>query len=125
MIAAARHAAVGGAFLGASGVALGAFGAHALRARIPADLLEVFRTGVLYQLVHAVALLGIAGFADKLRRPTLTVALFVGGVVVFSGSLYTLAISGVRTWGAVTPVGGVSLIAGWLVLLFSVGRRVG
>jgi uncharacterized membrane protein YgdD (TMEM256/DUF423 family) len=114
-----------GAFLGASGVALGAFGAHALRARIPADLLEVFRTGVLYQLVHAVALLGIAGFADKLHRPTLTVALFVGGVVVFSGSLYTLAMSGVRTWGAITPVGGVSLIAGWLVLLFSVGRRGG
>jgi uncharacterized membrane protein YgdD (TMEM256/DUF423 family) len=107
-----------GALLGASGVALGAFGAHALRARISSEMLEIYRTGVLYQLVHAVALLGVAGFAHRLRHPLLTLALFVGGVIIFSGSLYALATTGARTWGAVTPVGGIALIAGWVSLLF-------
>lgn len=106
-----------GAFLGASGMALGAFGAHALRARISTEMLDVYRTGVLYHLVHAVALIAVAGFVDRLRRPTLTIALFGGGVFIFSGSLYVLAITGVRTWGAVTPIGGVALIAGWLSVL--------
>lgn len=125
MTGSARRAAAAGALLGASGVALGAFGAHALRARISAEMLEVYRTGVLYHLIHAVALLGVAGFADRLRRPTLTVALFAGGVLVFSGSLYALAVSGARTWGAVTPFGGVALIAGWLSLASGLGKRTG
>jgi uncharacterized membrane protein YgdD (TMEM256/DUF423 family) len=103
--------------LGACGMALGAFGAHALRARISAEMLEIYRTGVLYHLFHAVALLGVAAVVPYLRFPRLTTGLFVGGVLVFSGSLYVLAISGVRIWGAVTPLGGIALIAGWLSLL--------
>jgi len=124
MTRAAGRAATVGALLGASGVVLGAFGAHALRARLSPDHLEVYRTGVLYHLIHAVALVAVAGVADRLRRPTLTIALFGGGVLIFSGSLYALAITGVRTWGAVTPIGGVALIAGWLSMLFRSASRI-
>jgi uncharacterized membrane protein YgdD (TMEM256/DUF423 family) len=108
-----------GALLGGLGVVLGAFGAHALRARISPELLEVYRTGVLYQLFHALALLALAGLCDRLRRPRLIAILFGTGVLIFSGSLYTLAITGIRGWGAVTPFGGACLIAGWGVLLCS------
>ncbi|MEO5768937.1 MAG: DUF423 domain-containing protein [Polyangia bacterium] len=108
-----------GALLGGLGVVLGAFGAHALRARISPELLEVYRTGVFYQLVHALALLSLAGLCDRLRRPRLIVTLFGAGVLIFSGSLYALAITGTRAWGAVTPFGGACLIAGWGVVLCS------
>jgi uncharacterized membrane protein YgdD (TMEM256/DUF423 family) len=113
--------AVAGA-LGFSGVALGAFGAHALKARLSPDLLEVYKTGVFYQLVHAVALLAVNGLWARLRAPRVTAALFVAGVVIFSGSLYALAISGVRVWGAVTPFGGLAFLAGWATLLLSPRR---
>ncbi len=113
-----RIAALAGV-LGASGMALGAFGAHALRTRISPEMLEIYRTGVLYHLLHAVALLALAGFANHMRRPRLTLALFGGGVLIFSGSLYVLAMTGVRIWGAVTPFGGLALIAGWLSILLS------
>jgi uncharacterized membrane protein YgdD (TMEM256/DUF423 family) len=109
--------------LGVTGVVLGAFGAHALRARISAEMLEVYRTAVLYHLLHAVALLGVAGLGSGLRRPMLTLALFGCGVLIFSGSLYALAITGVRAWGAVTPLGGVALIAGWLSVVFGMPAR--
>lgn len=108
--------AVAGA-LGFTGVALGAFGAHALKARLSVEMLEIYKTGVFYQLVHAVALLAVAGVWQRLRAPRLTAALFVIGVVIFSGSLYVLASSGVRLWGAVTPLGGLCFLAGWLTLL--------
>ncbi|HEY8925287.1 MAG TPA: DUF423 domain-containing protein [Polyangia bacterium] len=108
---------------GLTGVALGAFGAHALKARLGPELLEVFRTGVFYQLVHAVALLGIAGIRDRLRAPRLTTWLFSVGIVIFSGSLYALATTGVRLWGAVTPLGGVAFLAGWASLLWPRPRR--
>jgi uncharacterized membrane protein YgdD (TMEM256/DUF423 family) len=113
--------AVAGA-LGFSGVALGAFGAHALKARLSPDLLEVYKTGVFYHLVHAVALLAVNGLWARLRAPRATAALFVAGVVIFSGSLYALAISGVRVWGAVTPLGGLAFLAGWLTLLLPASR---
>ena len=106
--------------LGATGMALGAFGAHALRARISHEMLEIYRTGTLYHLFHAVALLGVAALSPRLRRPWLTAGLFGAGVAIFSGSLYLLAVTGVRTWGAVTPFGGVALIAGWLSMLLGV-----
>ncbi len=103
--------------LGFPGVGLGAFGAHALKARLGPELLEFYKTGVFYQLVHAVALLAVAGVWSRLRAPRVTATLFVVGVVIFSGSLYALAISGVRLWGAVTPFGGLAFLAGWLTLL--------
>ncbi len=100
--------------LGALGVALGAFGAHGL-AGVVADphLLDVWDTAAKYHLLHAVALLGVAAHPSP---PRLAGWLFVVGVVVFSGSLYTMVLTG-HTWlGAITPVGGLCLIAGWVTL---------
>lgn len=95
-------------------VAIGAFGAHALRGRIADDMLEVFKTGQAYHLAIAIAALVLTGFARKaLLRAT--VALLIG-TVLFSGSLYTLALSGHRIWGAVTPIGGVVWIVTWLAV---------
>ena len=106
-----------GAVAGATAVALGAFGAHALRQRLDPGMLEIYRTGVLYQVLHALALLAVAALGRRLGRPRLTTSLFAAGIVIFSGSLYILAISGVRVWGAVTPFGGVALILGWLSMV--------
>ena len=105
------------ALCGFSGVALGAFGAHALRARLAPEQLEIYRTGVLYQLVHAAALLGLAAAAERVGRPRVVAGLFAAGVLVFSGSLYLLAVTGERRLGAITPLGGVAFILGWLALL--------
>jgi uncharacterized membrane protein YgdD (TMEM256/DUF423 family) len=111
------------AALGASGVALGAFGAHALKARLPADLLAIYHTGVDYHLLHALALVGLAALAPHVdaRRVRLAGLAMSVGVVVFSGSLYALALSGTRWLGAITPLGGVAFIVGW-VLLFTAAR---
>jgi len=109
--------------LGFSAVTLGAFGAHGLRERLTPPMLEVYRTGVLYHLVHALAVLAIALGADSLRRPRLIATLFAAGIAIFSGTLYLLAITS-RGWlGAVTPVGGLLLLAGWAALLFEGFRR--
>ena len=108
------------AIFGGLGVALGAFGAHALRDRLAAEMLAIFETGVRHQMYHALALFGVAFAAARWPTSALPVAagwLFAAGILVFSGSLYVLAVSGVRWWGAVTPIGGVALIAGWICLL--------
>jgi uncharacterized membrane protein YgdD (TMEM256/DUF423 family) len=96
-------------------VAAGAFGAHALTARLAPDLLAVFETAARYQMYHALALLAVALAADRLRAPALLWAgwLVVAGTVLFSGSLYLLALTGARWLGAVAPLGGVALLAGW------------
>lgn len=104
---------------GAAGVLLGAFGAHALRDRLTPELLEVWSTAVQYHLWHALALLGIGVLL--LRRPHarwLVAAgwAFAAGILVFSGSLYLLALTGSSAFGAMTPVGGLALVAGWLML---------
>ena len=105
------------ALYGFTGVALGAFAAHGLRGRLSPEYLAVFHAGVLYQLVHALALLGVGVLALRWRSRLLTVAggLFAGGILLFSGSLYLLTLSGLRV-GPVTPLGGVCLLAGWLCL---------
>ena len=107
-----------GALSGFVGVAAGAFGAHALKARLAPDLLAVFHTGAQYQLYHALALLAAAWAASRWPGSAATAAgwLFVAGTVLFSGSLYALALSGVRALGAVTPLGGVAFLAGWACL---------
>ncbi len=107
-----------GAALCGLGVMLGAFGAHALRDRLSADLLGVFETGVRYHLIHALGLLAVAWAASRWPGPYITAAgwLFVAGIAIFSGSLYVLAISGIRWLGAITPIGGVCLIVGWGLL---------
>jgi uncharacterized membrane protein YgdD (TMEM256/DUF423 family) len=102
--------------LGASAMAFGAGGAHALRSQILPGYLPTFETGVRYHLIHAVALLALALVAD--RRPVnLPAALFTLGVVLFSGSLYALALGAPTRLGIVTPFGGVALLLGWLALL--------
>jgi len=103
--------------LGFSAVLLGAFGAHGLRDRLAPPLLEVYRTGVLYHLVHALAVLAVALGADRMRRPRLVAGLFTAGVAIFSGTLYLLAITGVTWLGAVTPLGGLTLLAAWATVI--------
>jgi uncharacterized membrane protein YgdD (TMEM256/DUF423 family) len=103
---------------GCVGVALGAFGAHGLKSRLEPDLLAAFETGVRYQMYHALALCAAAwGWA---RWPGRWFALagwaFIAGIVIFSGSLYLLAVTGQRWLGAVTPLGGLAFIAGWAAL---------
>src|SRR5580658_9119769 len=107
--------------IGASGVALGAFGAHLLRVRLEAaGMREVWETAVRYQLVHAVALLGFAGWLRSPGKPagacaSWAVRLWVAGTALFCGSLYGLALGGPRWLGPVTPLGGLALIAGWIL----------
>ena len=100
------------------GVVLGAFGAHALRDRLTPDMLAVFETGVRYHFIHALALFAVAWAAGRWPGPLVGAAgwLFVAGIFVFSGSLYVLSISGVRWLGAITPIGGLCMIAGWALL---------
>ena len=100
------------------GVALGAFGAHALRGRLAPDMLQVFETGVRYHFYHALGLFVVGWLAEAHPSQWITGAgvAFVIGVFVFSGSLYILALSGVRWWGAVTPLGGLAFLVGWLLL---------
>ena len=107
-----------GALAGGAGVVVGAFGAHALKARLTADMLAVFETGVRYHMYHALALMVVGWAATRGASAGLGAAGwgFLGGIVVFSGSLYVLALTGVRAWGAVTPLGGVAFIVGWLSL---------
>ncbi len=119
-----RFAFLAAAF-GGTAVALGAFGAHALQQRVSRELLEIFETGVRYQMFHALALLGVALAASRLPDSTLLYAagwLFVAGMLVFSGSLYALVFSGVRTLGAITPIGGVALLVGWACLALACWR---
>ena len=110
---------IAAAFAGASGIALGAFGAHALRARLEPAQLATWNTAVLYHLIHALALLALAArFARATGRAVvLPSSLFVGGIVLFSGSLYLLALTGWRFLGPLTPLGGAAFIAGWLALI--------
>ena len=101
-------------------VALGAFGAHGLKEKISADLLAVYQTGVLYQMFHTLALLTVALLL--MQQPQLGALswsgwLFVAGIVIFSGSLYLLALTGVRVLGAITPIGGVAFLGGWFCLI--------
>ena len=113
-----------GAVLAALGVAAGAFGAHALRGRLTPELLAAFETGVRYHLVHALALLSVAWASTRWpgRATNMAGWLFLAGTVLFSGSLYALSVSGIRALGAITPLGGVAFIAGWMALAWAVWR---
>jgi uncharacterized membrane protein YgdD (TMEM256/DUF423 family) len=110
------------AALGLVGVAAGAFGAHALRNRLTADLLAVFETAVRYQMYHALALLAVALAYDRWGAAPLVWSgwLFVAGTVIFSGSLYLLSLTGARWWGAVTPIGGACFLLGWALLVWGI-----
>ena len=122
--ASAHGFAVAGAISAFIAVAAGAFGAHALREALPADRLQVFETAARYQMFHALALLvvGLATFGAGGGAALWAARLFVIGTILFSGSLYTLALSGVRAWGAVTPIGGLAWLAGWIALALAAAR---
>lgn len=107
-----------GALSGAIAVAAGAFGAHALQSRVEPRLVEVFETGARYQMFHALALLAVAWAATRFPGSLTTASgwLFVAGTVIFSGSLYAMTFTGIRALGAITPIGGVCFIAGWVCL---------
>jgi len=114
-----------GAAAAALGVVLGAFGAHALKARLGADMLSVWQTGVQYHLWHALGIVAVGVLAFHLpgSAPLKWAGwLMLAGIVLFSGSLYILAASGVRWVGAITPFGGGCFIAGWLVVAYAVLR---
>jgi uncharacterized membrane protein YgdD (TMEM256/DUF423 family) len=116
-----------GCAVGFAGVALGAFGAHALRARLAPEQLATFEVGVRYQLIHALALLAVAWACTRWpgRLAQASGWLFITGTLMFSGSLYVLALTGVRGFGLITPIGGVALLLGWLCLLAAPWRRSG
>lgn len=113
-----------GALFGALGVAAGAFGAHALRAQLEPRLLEVFETGVRYQMYHALAVFAAAWLWQQTEALAAQVAgwAFVVGILLFSGSLYAMVFTGVRAFGAVTPLGGAAFIIGWVALAISAAR---
>jgi uncharacterized membrane protein YgdD (TMEM256/DUF423 family) len=106
------------AFFGFTGVALGAFAAHGLKNRLSAEYLAIFHTGVLYQLIHALALLGVAVLAAQMPGRLVSWAgiSFAIGIVLFSGSLYLLTLTGVSKLGIVTPFGGLAFLIGWGIL---------
>ncbi|MEM7128329.1 MAG: DUF423 domain-containing protein [Chloroflexota bacterium] len=106
-------------------VALGAFGAHALTGRIEPSLIETFETGARYHFYHALALVAVAVVIGRWPEASLAPLagwLFVVGILLFSGSLYALALSGIRILGAITPLGGLAFIGGWICLALAVWR---
>ena len=107
-----------GAIFGFLGVGLGAFGAHGLRGRLSPEMLAVFETGVRYQMYHALALILVAIAMARFSGWLVPAAgwCFVAGILLFSGSLYALALSGVTVLGAITPLGGLAFLAGWAFL---------
>jgi uncharacterized membrane protein YgdD (TMEM256/DUF423 family) len=102
-------------------VTLGAFGAHGLRGRLSPEMMGVFQTGVQYHMAHALALILVSATMGRMAGWLIQTAgwLFVAGIVLFSGSLYALAISGVTILGAITPIGGLCFLAGWACLAFA------
>ena len=103
------------------GVALGAFGAHGLKDVLSDSMKAVFETGVRYQMIHGLALFIVAWLSSRGSSEVVHAAgwCFIAGVLLFSGSLYILSLTGVRAWGAVTPIGGLAFLAGWLCLALS------
>jgi uncharacterized membrane protein YgdD (TMEM256/DUF423 family) len=112
------------AALAGLGVAIGAFGAHGLKAVVSPEMLAVFETGVRYQMYHGLGLLALAWAIGRWPERRLATAawLLLAGTAVFSGSLYILVLSGLRWFGAITPIGGVALIAGWGLTAWRIGK---
>ena len=114
-----------GASFGLLAVVVGAFGAHALKERLFAQAIATFEIAVRYQMYHALGLIGVAWASSQWSSQLIVIAgwLFVAGIVIFSGSLYILALSGIRWLGAITPIGGLAFIVGWVCLLWAAIRN--
>jgi uncharacterized membrane protein YgdD (TMEM256/DUF423 family) len=107
------------ALLGFLGVSLGAFGGHVLKARLSEELMDIFQVGIQYHLVHVVALFALALYGSMTKVSIRIGGLcFALGIVIFSGSLYALSITGIRSFGAITPIGGVLFLLGWTWVFF-------
>lgn len=104
------------------GVALGAFGAHGLKDKLTPHSMDIFKTGVLYHFVHALALCAVAWLSTVLSDGKITWAgiSFTAGIILFSGSLYALAVTGIKPLGMITPVGGAAFLLGWIFIFLSV-----
>jgi len=113
-----------GAILMFLAVAFGAFGAHGLRGRLTPEMLAIFETGIRYHVYHALGIFAVAWIADKNPTSLANAAgwAFVVGIVVFSGSLYVLSVSGIRWLGAITPLGGTAFLVGWILLFLAASR---
>jgi uncharacterized membrane protein YgdD (TMEM256/DUF423 family) len=119
-VTSAKFPLVSGCVCAFMSVALGAFGAHMLKARISPDMLANFQTGVLYQMFHSIALIAIGGilltdWGSRATKLGLVSKLFVAGIAMFSGSLYVMALTGAKWLGAVTPIGGICFLSGWAI----------
>ncbi|MGG4207367.1 DUF423 domain-containing protein [Paenibacillus jamilae] len=104
-------------------VALGAFGTHALKKRLSVDMMSIFQTGIQYQIAHGLGLLLLGVLADSLVHSSLIVTagwVMLVGILLFSGSLYALSISGVKKLGAITPIGGLAFLASWVIVIVAV-----
>jgi uncharacterized membrane protein YgdD (TMEM256/DUF423 family) len=121
-----RHLYICAALAGFFGVALGAFAAHGLKATLAPEMLSAFETGVRFQMYHAFALFAAAWGLARWQTRLFAVAgwLFVAGIVIFSGSLYLMASAGMRWLGAVTPLGGLAFLAGWLCLAWGSATKM-
>ena len=123
--ATARLFAACGAAAAMLAVILGAFGAHGLRSKLSSEMMAIFQTGVQYHLYHSLGLFAVALVAAFLPGSAAVKGAgiaFLAGIAIFSGSLYLLSLTGARWLGAVTPIGGVAFIVGWLLLLIAIGR---
>lgn len=116
---------IAGALLMAAAVLLGAFGAHALKDRLTPQMLAIYHTGVDYQFYHSLGLLiiGLTGFHFPSKWLDRAGVLLMTGIVLFSGSLYVLSFTGIKTIGAITPLGGLSFVAGWLCLAIGLWKK--
>jgi uncharacterized membrane protein YgdD (TMEM256/DUF423 family) len=113
-----------GSLLALLAVALGAFAAHALKPRLSPDMLNIFETGVRYHMYHALGLFAVAWATARWPESGASLAgwSFIFGIIVFSGSLYLLALTGMRWLGAITPIGGVAFLIGWAILIWAAAR---
>ena len=113
-----------GSFMAGLSVLIGAFGAHGLKSKLTPMDLEIFETGVKYQMYHSLGLIliGIIGFHFKNDILTTPVFLLFSGTIIFSGSLYILVLTNLRWFGAITPIGGICLALGWMLLSFNLFR---
>lgn len=106
-------------------VILGAFGAHSLKQRISPEMLTIYQTGIFYHAIHAAALFAIAWLEEKTQGSLISAAgwFIIAGIVLFSGSLYALALTGVKALGIITPFGGLSFIIGWIMVAVALSQR--
>jgi uncharacterized membrane protein YgdD (TMEM256/DUF423 family) len=120
-----RNILLAGAVFMALGVLLGAFGAHALKKSLSPEMLDVYKTGVEYQFYHAVGLLlvGLIRFRIESKWLNWSGIFLIFGILIFSGSLYALSISGIKIVGAITPIGGLAFVAGWVCLAVGILRK--